>query len=85
MDLSQIDFDHWMELGLRRGFVGPPVCLTHDGCPMTAEEEQQIEEFDEVCVHVIRPYRSDDERLRVEANHSPSIWRNPLEHDHRPA
>lgn len=78
MDLSKIDFDSWMELGLQRGFVGPPVCFIHDGVPMTPEEEAELDEHGEVCVHVIRPYRSVEEREQVEANHFPTIFRNPL-------
>jgi hypothetical protein len=78
MDLSKIDFDTWMEWGLQRGFVGPPVCATHDGIPMSKAEEQQTEEFDDVCIHVIRPYRSQEERKAVEANHPATKFRNPL-------
>jgi hypothetical protein len=78
MDLSKIDFDTWMEIGLQRGFVGPPVCATHDGIPYTLEEEQQFDEGDDICVHVIRPYRSEEEKKNVEENHPPTLWRNPL-------
>lgn len=78
MDLSTIDFDSWMELGLRRGFVGPPVCYTHDCVPTTEEEDTMMEQGDDPCIHVIRPYRSEEEKKNVESNHSPSVWRNPL-------
>ena len=78
MDLSKIDFDHWMEIGLSRGFVGPPICSTHDGIPYTPDEEQDFENGDDPCVHVIRPYRSHWEREQVEQNHPPSVFRNPL-------
>jgi hypothetical protein len=78
MDLSKIDFDHWMEIGLQRGFVGPPVCSTHDGIPMTRSEEEEFEQGFDPCIHVIRPYASEEERTNVEANHPPTIGRNPL-------
>lgn len=78
MDLSQIDFDHWMEIGLQRGFVGPPVCSTHDGIPYTAEEVEAFEDGDDPCVHVIRPYRSEEEKKSVEANHPETTLRNPF-------
>ncbi len=81
MDLSQITFDAWMELGLLRGFVGPPVCSTHDGIPMTLEEEKWFEDGDDPCIHVIRPYESPEQKKEVEENHSPTTWRNPLLHD----
>lgn len=77
MDYSKIDFDTWMEIGLRQGFVGPPVCISHDGLPTTAEEDELIDEED-ICIHVIRPYRSVEERLAVETNHAPTMYRNPL-------
>jgi hypothetical protein len=78
MDLSKIDFDTWMEIGLHRGFVGPPVCSTHDGIPYTLEEEEEFEDGLDPCVHVIRPYSSLEEKKSVEENHPPTTWRNPL-------
>lgn len=78
MDLTQITFDAWMEIGLVRGFVGPPVCSTHDGIPMTTDEEHEFEEGFDPCIHVIRPYESAEQRENIERNHPATIFRNPL-------
>jgi len=69
-------FDEWLAKGLERGFVGPPVCSTHDGIPTTEEEDLEWEEGDP-CVHVLRLYEDLETKTEVEANHSPSNWRKP--------
>ena len=58
-------------MGLAQGWCSPPVCATHDGVPTTASEDEE----DEPCVHVLRLYRDEDERLKVEENCSPAVWR----------
>lgn len=65
-------FDEWLQYGLSQGWNGPAVCSTHDGIPTTAEED---ENYDDVCVHVIRLYEDEATKLAVEKNHAPSVWR----------
>lgn len=73
-----MSFDEWLEFGLRNGFCGPAVCSTHDGIPSTElEDTEWWDEGIDSCVHVIRLYASEEERLAVEANHPPSVWRKP--------
>jgi hypothetical protein len=67
-------FDEWMQIGLTNAWCGPAVCYTHDGTPMTGDEEQELYESDP-CIHIIRLYEDEDTKLKVEENHSPSIWR----------
>lgn len=81
MDISNITFDEWIGIGLDRGFTGPPVCSTHDGIPMTVDEEQEFEEGNDPCVHVVRLYESLEDKSSVEQNHSPSMWRNSYRSD----
>lgn len=69
-----MDFDAWLKMGYENGWVGPDVCVTHDGVPMTASEESESETGDP-CVHVVRLYESTDVKRDVEENHSPSVWR----------
>lgn len=69
-----MDFDTWLKLGYDNGWVGAPVCFTHDGVPMTASEEKEFEESDP-CVHIVRLYESTDIKRDVEENHTPSQWR----------
>ena len=78
MALGNLDFDTWMSLGLEKGWVGPPVCLTHDGLPTTPDEDELCEQGDDICIHIIRPYRDKKEKDDIEENHSPSVWRKPL-------
>ena len=67
-------FDEWLAMGYKNGWVGVPLCSTHDGVPMTASEEDEFETGDP-CIHVLRVYESTDVKTDVEANHSPSVWR----------
>jgi hypothetical protein len=69
-------FDYWLSLGIKHGFCGPVVCSTHDGTPLSVEEEEEFEDGYDPCVHVIRAYNDEDHRQSVEANHAPTIWRN---------
>lgn len=69
-----MDFEQWLELGIKEGWVGPAVCYTHDGLPTTEAEDAEFEEGDP-CIHIMRLYEDVDTKLGVEANHSPSIWR----------
>lgn len=68
------DFNAWLQTGYANGWVGPAVCSTHDGVPMSASEESEFEDG-EPCVHVLRLYSSTEEKLAVEENHSASQWR----------
>lgn len=70
------DFDDWMRLGIEKGWCGPPVCFTHDGLPTTEDEDEAGWESDDHCIHIIRPYEDAAIKAAVEANHSPSVWRN---------
>jgi hypothetical protein len=66
-----MDFDEWVRFGFEQGWVGPPVCETHDGLPLSEAEADD----DEPCIHVIRLYEDSEHKVAVEAAHSPSVWR----------
>lgn len=70
-----VSFDSWIELGVKRGWCGPPVCYTHDGLPTSDIEDEEFEHGDP-CLHIVRLYHDSEMKLSIEANHSPSIWRN---------
>jgi hypothetical protein len=72
---KDISFDDWVKEGYSRGWIGPPICQTHDGIPMTEQEDKDFDEGGDPCVHVIRLYEDESIKLGVEQNHSPSIWR----------
>ena len=35
MDVMKLSMEQWLEIGLRAGYVSPPVCMNHDGFPTT--------------------------------------------------
>lgn len=74
MSVEEFEFEEWLALGYANGWVGVPVCATHDGVPMSASEEAEFEDGDP-CVHVMRLYESTEVKRSVEENHSPSVWR----------
>jgi hypothetical protein len=71
--LAKMDYNEWIKIGIDAGWCGPAVCFTHDGLPMSLEEEALWEE--ESCIHVIRLYEDDEMKQAIEDNHSPSLWR----------
>lgn len=73
---TPLSFDEWMKIGVTQGFAGAPICSTHDGIPMSLEEEQEFEEGNDPCIHVVRLYETLEIKASVEENHSPSVWRN---------
>lgn len=72
---EEITFDAWIKIGLREGWVGPPVCVPHDGLPTSAQEDEAYSEGEDPCFHVVRMYEDESVKRDVEGNHSPSVWR----------
>jgi hypothetical protein len=70
-----MNFDEWLGLGYKEGWVGPPICDTHDGTPMSDAEIAEFDEGSDPCVHVLRLYESPEQKAQVECDHSPSTWR----------
>jgi hypothetical protein len=70
-------YDEWIEIGLKNKFCGPAICETHDGLPMTLEEEDEFFQGFDPCIHIVRLYESSEIATLVEENHSPSNWRKP--------
>lgn len=70
-----MNYDEWVQIGIKNNWCGPAVCYTHDGLPTSVQEEDEWEEGDP-CIHIIRLYETPDVKREVEENHSPSIWRN---------
>ena len=68
------NFDAWLRIGWENGWIGAPICYTHDGLPTTEEEDAEFEEHDP-CIHILRLYEDETQKRGVEENHSPSQWR----------
>jgi len=55
---------------MEAGFVGPPVCVQHDGIPTSEEEDRINEEEYDICIHMLRLYEDKETQAAVEENHS---------------
>jgi len=74
--MAVLDFDEWIAYGIKKGWCGPPVCSTHDGLPMSEQEDTEFGEGQDPCVHIVRMYDDIDMKKEIESNHSPTQWRN---------
>lgn len=70
-----MSYEDWLKVGLLQGWVGPSMCVPHDGVPTSAEEDEAYDEGDDPCYHILRLYEDAAQKAAVEENHSPSIWR----------
>lgn len=78
MDIVEITFDQWMEIGLRAGWVSPPVCASHDGIPTSITEDAEYMDGSDPCLFVMRTYESEEHKEAVETNCPAAVWRNPF-------
>jgi hypothetical protein len=72
---KEINFDEWVEEGYVRGWIGPPICETHDGLPLSEGELSAFDGGEDPCVHILRLYEDTESKAAVECCHSPSLWR----------
>ena len=56
-----IDFDTWLAYGIDNKWALYPTCYIHDGVPTTDEEEEEMEEGGDPCMHVVRVFSSPEE------------------------
>ena len=61
MAQEEMDFDTWLAFGVDHKWAMYPVCYMHDGVPTTEEEENEMEEGGDPCIHVIRVFSSEEE------------------------
>lgn len=71
----KMDFNEWLKYGIDNKFVGPMVCETHDGLPLSTKEEEEFWENDP-CIWILRVYESPEHAEEVKSNHSPTEYRN---------
>lgn len=74
------DFEIWLEYGIEKSFCGPIICPDHDGIPLTAVEEEIVEDHGEICVPVVRIYQDKATAKAVAAQHAPTNWRDGRKH-----
>ena len=53
-----LTYDEWMAFGIEKGWCGPPVCYTHDGLPMSEQEDVEFGEGQDPCIHIVRMYEA---------------------------
>jgi len=73
---DETSFDQWITFGIEKGWCGPPVCETHDGVPMSPDEELEFDEGSDPCLHIVRLFHDKVHQSQTTENHSPSQWRN---------
>ena len=75
-DDEAVTYDRWLAIGLKMGWCGPSVCLTHDGAPTSAAEDEEFEQGDP-CVHILRLYTDEETRQVRGIPTSPTSARDP--------
>ena len=72
--VDMLSYEQWRAHGQRMNWVGPAICITHDGYPTTELEDIAFEDGEDPCIHMQRLYVDPAEARAVEENHSPSVW-----------
>lgn len=54
-----MDKYEWLEYGIENGFCSRVVCSTHDGLPLTDEEDAEFEDGYDPCVPAVRIWADD--------------------------
>lgn len=70
-----MQFEDWINEGIKAGYCGPVVCYNHDGLPMSKREDELMWDDAEICIHIVRLYRDRETKMEVETHHLPSVWR----------
>ena len=52
--MNKTDFWEWVDYGVKEGWCSEVLCDTHDGIPMTEEEEETWERGYDPCIFIIR-------------------------------
>lgn len=60
-------YKRWLKLGRKHSWVSAPVCLVHDGDPMSEDEFERYHNGDDPCVYILRLYDDEQHRAEVEA------------------
>jgi hypothetical protein len=49
-----MDFNEWMKFGYEKGWISDVFCNTHDGGPLTDDEQQEWDEGEDPCMFCVR-------------------------------
>ena len=61
MAQEEMYFDTWLAYGVDHKWAMYPVCYMHDGVHTTEDEENEMEEGGDPCLHVIRVFSTEEE------------------------
>ena len=67
-----MDFAEWLTVGIDNGWATKPICATHEGVPTTEAEDNQWEEGEDPCAHVIRLVDSPEMLEDIAKNYPPN-------------
>jgi hypothetical protein len=56
-----LEQSEWYAIGVDRGWCSTIVCVTHEGLPVDAFEEESFEEGLDLCVHGVRIYEQTEQ------------------------
>ena len=51
--MPTLTYNQWIAIGIDNGWCGPAICYVHDGLPMTRDEQEDLIDGEEPCVHII--------------------------------
>lgn len=54
-----MDQGEWISMGISRGWCSPTYCTTHDGPPLSEEEDAEFVDGADPCVHAVRLYEQE--------------------------
>lgn len=69
---QHMDFDAWVDYGVKQGWASRPVCSTHGGIPYTTTESTEWEEGNDPCAHVIRLFETPEDQKDALGDMNPS-------------
>lgn len=74
-ETESFTFEKWAKYGWLKGWCSPPMCATHDGLPTSYQEEEQMFDGDDICIHIIRLYDDAQHASEIVDANSPVQWR----------
>lgn len=56
-----MDFQQWLNYGIKNQYCTTSYCETHDGSPVTSKELELWDEGEDPCLHAVRLIAHDEE------------------------
>jgi len=52
--IDTMDMAEWLHHGITKGWCSAPFCDTHDGVPLSEEEQAAWDDGEDPCIHAVR-------------------------------